>query len=80
MRAEIKANLTSLVNDELVGSTIECELDGEIFHRDASDDDKDCEWGDWQQANRSQWHGYDVEGRCRSKRNTKPVNCDQTKR
>ena len=62
-RAEIEANLTSLVKDELVGSVIECEIDGEIFHRDLSDDDEECDWGDWRQVNRSQWHSYDVEGR-----------------
>ena len=31
-RAETEANLTSLNEDELVGSVIEYELDGEIFH------------------------------------------------
>ena len=79
-RAEIEANLTASIEDELIGSVIEYEIDGNIFHRDLSDEDKDCEWGDWIEANKSRWYGYDVEGRRRSKRERQHINCDDTKR
>ena len=46
-RAEVEANFTAAVEDELVGSVIECEVDGETFHRYLSSDDEDCDWGDW---------------------------------
>ena len=52
-RAEIEANLTASIEDELIGSVIEYEIDGNIFHRDLSDEDEDCEWGDWIGANKS---------------------------
>ena len=77
-RAEIEANLTSLIEDELVGSVIEYDIDGETFHRDPSSDDKDCDWGDWKHANHSQWFSYDVEGRRRGKRDRRTVNYDDT--
>ena len=31
-RAEIEANLTASIEDELIGSVIEYEIDGNIFH------------------------------------------------
>ena len=46
-RAEIEAHLTASIEDELVGSVIEYDVDGEIFHRDLSDDDMDMDWGEW---------------------------------
>ena len=45
-RAEVEANFTAAVEDKLVGSVIECEVDGEIFHRHLSDDDKNYNWGE----------------------------------
>ena len=32
--AEVEANLTQLINDELIGSVIEYDIDGEIYHCD----------------------------------------------
>ena len=48
-RAEIEANVTELIADELVGSVIECEIDGDTFHRDVSSDEESLDWGDWEE-------------------------------
>ena len=46
--------MTALIEDELVGSVIKYDVDGEIFHRDLSDDDMDMDWGEWRGPNRDQ--------------------------
>ena len=80
-RAEIEAHLTDIVKDDLVGSVIEYFVDGEIFHREVDSDDEDCDyWGDWEDANRSQWHGYDVEGRRRSPRTRERIDYSEAKK
>ena len=65
-RAEVEANFTAAVEDELVGSVIECEVDGEIFHRYLSSDDEECDWGDWKAPTRSKHPSYNVNGVRRS--------------
>ena len=68
-RAEIEANVTESISDELVGSIIEYNIDGDIFHRDVSSDEEDLDWGDWKNETRALYHGWNVEGRRVSKRN-----------
>ena len=45
-RAKIEAHLTASIEYKLVRSVIEYDVDGEIFHRDLSDDDLDMDWGE----------------------------------
>ena len=68
-RAEIEANVTELIADELVGSAIECKIDGDVFHRDVSSDEEDLDWGDWEEDAKALCHGWNVEGKRVSKRN-----------
>ena len=46
-RAEVEANLTQLINDELIGSVIEYDVDGEIYHCDVPADEDTYDWDDW---------------------------------
>ena len=78
-RAEVEANFTAAIEDELVGSVIECEVDGEIFHRHLSSDDEDHDWGDWKAPTRSKWHSHNVIGSRRSSRNQERINYKETK-
>ena len=60
-------------------------MDGEIFHRDLTDDDMDMDWGEWRGPNRDQWYSYDIFGHRRSARQEalrkkKSISYDQTKR
>ena len=68
-RAEIEVNVTESNADELVGSVVEYNIDGEIFHRDLSSDEEDLDWGDWEEETNALYHGWNVEGRRMSKRN-----------
>ena len=68
-RAEIEANMTELIADELVGSVVEYEIDGDIFHRDVSSDEESLDWGDWEEDTKALYHGWNVEGKRVSKRN-----------
>ena len=77
-RAEVEAYYTEAVEDELVGSVIEFEIDGDIFHRHLSPEDEDTEWGDWYNSNKGQWHSFDVEGRRRTLRDRKIINYKET--
>ena len=84
-RAEIEAHVTEAIQDELVGSVIEYDVDGEIFHRDLSDDDMDMDWGEWRGPNRDQWYSYDIFGHRRSARQEalrkkKSISYDETQR
>jgi hypothetical protein len=65
-RSELEAHVTESIADELVGSVIEYEVDGTIFHRDVDSEDEELDWGEWE--SNAQWHSYDVEGRRRSPR------------
>ena len=67
--AEIEANVTKLIADKLIGSVIECEINGDTFHRDASSNEEDLNWGDWEEETKALHHGWNVEGKCVSKRN-----------
>ena len=67
-RAEIEVNVTESIADELVGSVVEYNIDGEIFHRDLSSDEEDLDWGDWEEETNALYHGWNVEGRRMSKR------------
>ena len=78
-RAEVEANFTASIEDELVGSVIECEVDGEIFHRHLSSDDEDCDWGDWRAPTRSKWHSHNVRGARRSLRKQERISYKETK-
>ena len=78
-RAEIEANVTESVRDELLDSVVEFEVNGHVFHSQPEDFDPDTEWGDWRAINHSVWHSYNVEGRRRSSRRTKKdVNYKET--
>ena len=78
-RAEIEANVTESIQEELVDSVVEFEVNGHIFHNHTDDYDSDMEWGDWRAINQSSWHSYNVEGRRRSSRRTrKDVNYKET--
>ena len=59
-RAEIEANFTAAVKDELVGSVIEYFVDGEIFHCDADSDDDSYTWEDFRTLQSNQWEAYDA--------------------
>ena len=60
---EVEINLTKLIEDELVDSVIEINVDGEIYQRHLNDDDLTCEWGDWEDHSAVNWQCYDVQGR-----------------
>ena len=75
---EVEINLTKLIEDELVDSVIEINVDGEIYQRHLNDDDLTCEWGDWEDHSAVNWQCYDVQGR--RLRSRKPVDYADTKR
>ena len=80
-RAEIHANLTQMVQDDLVDSVIEIRVDDQIYHRDLDGYDETCDWGEWESHTHHQRYSYDVEGRPRRpRRNTKPVDYSETRR
>ena len=70
---EVEAHLTSLIEEELLDSVLEYVIDGEVHHVRLTQEDEECDWGEWMEVNRSEWRCYDVEGRRRSPRSTKPV-------
>ena len=59
-RAEIEANFTASVQDELVGSVIEYYMDGEIFHCDPDSDDDSYTWEDFRTLQNNHWEAYDA--------------------
>ena len=64
---------------------IECDVDGEIFHRDVSDDKLDMDWGEWRGPNDDQWCRYNIFGHRRSAwqevlRKKKSINYDEVER
>ena len=61
----MEAHVTEAIQDELVGSGIEYDVDGEIFHRDLSDDDMDMDQGEWHIPNHDQWCSHDIFGHLR---------------
>ena len=76
---EIELNVTMLINDELIESVLEYEVDGEYYHRELDAEDLSCEWGDWDTPTNTTWESYDVRSR-RSSRTKKPVDYSDTQR
>ncbi len=79
-RAEIEANLTELVRDELIDSIIEIRVDDDFYHREVDGYDETCDWGRWEYECNENSYSYDVEGRRRSKRSTKKVDYSESSR
>ena len=79
-RAEMEANLTELVKDELVDLVIEIRVDDDIYHRELDGYDETCDWDDWGDGMNTNRFSYDVEERRRSKRKTEPVNYAENKK
>ena len=77
---EVEAHLTSLIEEELMDSVLEYTIDNQVYHVQLSQEDKDCDWGDWMEVNRTEWRCYDVGGRRRSPRSTDPVSYVPPKR
>ena len=70
-RAEVEAHFTATVQDELVGSVIEYEIDGDLYHRYVDSDDEDYEWGERKANN--------VRGLRRSQRKQERINYKESK-
>ena len=66
-RTQIHANLAQSIADELTDSVLEYNLDGEIHHRHLTEDDYDCDWGEYE-CNRVMMQCNDSRVRRRSPR------------
>ena len=70
-RQEVEINLTECIQDELVDSVIEYDVNGVIYHQSVDDSDDDSYWGDWETNSRNQRSCY--VGTRRSQRTRAPV-------
>ena len=75
---EAEVYVTMLVEDELVDSVLEWEVNDTFYHRHLDSGDEECEWGDWDVDAHNNWMCYDVEGR--KLRPRKPIDYSVTKR
>ena len=77
---EIEINLTEMIQDEILSSVLEYEIDGDYYHRYLTPEDETCDWGDWEPFANAQWESHDVRHRRMSTRLRKPVDYSDTKR
>ena len=77
---EVKSTLTELIQDELIPSVLEYDIDGEYYHRYLTPEDEACNWGDWEPFANTRWESRDVRHRRMSTRVRKPVDYSNTKR
>ena len=77
---DTEAYLTELVQDEMVESVIECEVNGTFYHRYLEESDEECEWGDWE-VQKHRWYSYDARGNHRRSARLKvPVDYNESGR
>lgn len=78
--ADIEAYLTQAIQDELVDSVIEYNINGAIFHQFLEDFDTEYDWGGWDNDANIVWDYNEVTSHCRLTCNKKPVDYSETTR
>ena len=77
---EVEVSVTMLIEDELVDSVLEFDVNGDIHHLHLDSEDESCDWGDWEPIANTQWESFDVRRRRVSTRVRNPIDYSDTKR